>query len=113
MSPADLLAAGRAEAAGHGVGLSESRVDQIDPGFSARPDGGAVLGARRVVVATGLRDELSAIPGAWERWGRDLLFCRYCHAYEVRGQPIGVLGTNPARCGTRRLEPGGRTTLSV
>ncbi|MFD0622917.1 NAD(P)/FAD-dependent oxidoreductase [Streptomyces sanglieri] len=95
MSPADLLAVGRAEVAGYGVGLFESHVDQIDPGFSVRLDGGAVLGARRVVVATGLRDELPAIPGARERWGKDLLFCPYCHAYEVRDQPIGVLGTHP------------------
>ncbi|MFI5774127.1 NAD(P)/FAD-dependent oxidoreductase [Streptomyces sp. NPDC051658] len=95
MSPADLLAVGRAEVAGYGVDLFESRVDQIDPGFSVRLDGGAVLGARRVVVATGLRDELPAIPGVRERWGKDLLFCPYCHAYEVRDQPIGVLGTHP------------------
>ncbi|MCX4870947.1 NAD(P)/FAD-dependent oxidoreductase [Streptomyces sp. NBC_00257] len=95
MSPADLLAVGRAEVAGYGVDLFEGRVDQIAPGFSVRLEGGAVLGARRVVVATGLRDELPVIPGVRERWGRDLLFCPYCHAYEVRDQPIGVLGTHP------------------
>ncbi|MFJ1617100.1 NAD(P)/FAD-dependent oxidoreductase [Streptomyces sp. NPDC088251] len=94
MPPADLLAAGRAEVAGYGVDLFESRVDQIDPGFFVRLDGGAVLRARRVVVATGLRDELPAIPGVRERWGKDVLFCPYCHAYEVRDRPIGVLGTH-------------------
>ncbi|MEU0940934.1 NAD(P)/FAD-dependent oxidoreductase [Embleya sp. NPDC005971] len=95
MSPADLLAVGRAEVAGYGVDLFECRVDQIDPGFLVRLDGGAVLKARRVVVATGLRDELPAIPGVRERWGRDVLFCPYCHAYEVRDRPIAVLGTHP------------------
>lgn len=95
MSAAGLLAVGRAEVAGYGVELFEGRVDRIDPGFSVRLDGGAVLGARRVVVATGLRDELPAIPGVGDRWGKDLLFCPYCHAYEVRDQPIGVLGTDP------------------
>jgi thioredoxin reductase len=95
MSGADLRAVGRAEAAGYGVDLFESRVDQIDPGFLVRLDGGAVLRARRVVVATGLRDELPAISGVRERWGRDVLFCPYCHAYEVRDQPLGVLGTHP------------------
>ncbi|MFE7396543.1 NAD(P)/FAD-dependent oxidoreductase [Streptomyces sp. NPDC057557] len=95
MSPADLLAVGRAEVAAYGVDLFEGRVDQIDPGFLVRLDGGAVLGARRIVVATGLRDELPAIPGVRERWGKDLLLCPYCHAYEVRDQPLGVLGTHP------------------
>jgi thioredoxin reductase len=32
-----------------------------------------LLRARRILVATGLRDELPDIPGVRERWGRDLL----------------------------------------
>jgi thioredoxin reductase len=38
---------------------------------------------------------LPEIPGVHERWGRDLLHCPYCHGWEVRDQPIGVLGTLP------------------
>ena len=53
------------------------------------------LRARRVLVATGLRDELPDLPGVRERWGRDLLHCPYCHGYEVRDQPLGVLGGTP------------------
>jgi thioredoxin reductase len=29
------------------------------------------------------------------KWGRDLLHCPYCHGWEVRDQPLGVLGTGP------------------
>ena len=36
------------------------------------------------------------IRGVRERWGRDLLHCPYCHGYEVRDQPLGVLGGDPA-----------------
>ena len=46
-------------------------------------------------MATGLRDQLPDIPGVRERWGRDLLHCPYCHGYEVRDQPLGVLGGAP------------------
>ncbi|GCD93119.1 NAD(P)/FAD-dependent oxidoreductase [Embleya hyalina] len=95
MSPTELPAVGRAEVAGYGVDLFACRVDQIDPGFFVRLDGGAGLRARRVVMATGLRDELPAIPGVRERWGKDVLFCPYCHGYEVRDRPIAVLGTHP------------------
>ncbi|WP_171163493.1 NAD(P)/FAD-dependent oxidoreductase [Streptomyces sp. I05A-00742] len=102
MSPADLLAVGREEAAGYGVDLIKGQVDLVErqadhigPGFSVRLAGGAVLGARRVLVATGMRDELPALPGVRERWGKDLLHCPYCHAYEVRDRPLGVLGTHP------------------
>jgi thioredoxin reductase len=47
------------------------------------------------LIATGLGDELPEIPWVRERWGRDLLHCPYCHGWEVRDQPLGVLGTLP------------------
>jgi thioredoxin reductase len=94
MPPAELLAAGRAEVQGYAVELIEDRVDGIEAMFSVRLAGGHALDARRILVATGCRDELPDIPGVRERWGRDLLHCPYCHGWEVRDQPIGVLGTN-------------------
>jgi thioredoxin reductase len=95
MSPADFLAAGRAEATGYGVELVEDQVVAVEAGFVVRLATGQVLRGRRVLVATGVRDELPEIPGVHERWGRDLLHCPYCHGWEVRDQPIGVLGTQP------------------
>jgi thioredoxin reductase len=93
MTPAAFLAAGRAEVAGYGVELVEDRVVAIEPGFAVRLAGGAVLRARQILVATGAGDELPDLPGVWERWGKDLLHCPYCHGYEVRDQPLGVLET--------------------
>ena len=101
MSPADLLAAGRAEVTGYGVELVDDQVVAIEAGFVVRLAGGRVLQARRILLATGVRDELPEIPGVRERWGRDLLHCPYCHGWEVRDQPIGVLGT-AARLGRAR-----------
>jgi thioredoxin reductase len=95
MSPADLLAAGRVEVSGYGVELVEDRVVGLEAGFIVRLAGGRALQARRVLVATGVHDELPDIPGVRERWGRDLLHCPYCHGWEVRDQPIAVLGTVP------------------
>jgi thioredoxin reductase len=95
MPPAELLAAGRAEVRGYGVALLEDRVEAIEPGFAVRLASGGVLTARRILVATGVGDELPDIPGVRERWGRDLLHCPYCHGWEVRDQPLGVLGTHP------------------
>jgi thioredoxin reductase len=51
--------------------------------------------ARRLLVATGLADELPDIPGLRERWGRDVVHCPYCHGWEVRDQAIGVLASGP------------------
>lgn len=95
LAPAALLELGRAEIVRYGVRLVQGRVDRIDHGYYVRLAGGPVLKARRVLVATGLRDELPRIPGVRERWGKDLLHCPYCHAYEVRDRPLAVLGTHP------------------
>ncbi|MFE4513237.1 NAD(P)/FAD-dependent oxidoreductase [Kitasatospora sp. NPDC056783] len=113
MPPAALLAVGREEVARYGVDLIDARVEHIEgaerieaaegaenadrlaAGFLVHLAGGPVLRARRVVVATGLRDGLPELPGLAERWGRDVLHCPYCHAWEVRDRPLGVLGTGP------------------
>lgn len=53
------------------------------------------LEARRIILALGVRDELPAIDGLAERWGKSVFHCPYCHGYEVDG-PIGVLAASPA-----------------
>ena len=93
MSPAALLERGREEAGGYGVEFVSDGVVSIEPGFSVELAGGDRMEARRLLIATGATDVLPEIPGAKERWGRDFLHCPYCHGWEVRGRPIGVLST--------------------
>jgi thioredoxin reductase len=98
MPPAELLAAGRHEMAGYGGQLVSGTVVDVRPheeGFEVSLADGQVLTARRLLVTTGLRDEVPDLPGVRERWGRDLLHCPYCHGHEVRDQPLGVLGGTP------------------
>ncbi|MFD7497194.1 NAD(P)/FAD-dependent oxidoreductase [Streptomyces sp. NPDC059832] len=95
LPPATLLDLGRAEIDRYGVDIVRGRVEHVEPGYEVRLEGGPVLRTRRLLVATGLRDELPDLPGVRERWGKDLLHCPYCHAYEVRDQPLAVLGTHP------------------
>jgi thioredoxin reductase len=96
MPPSDFLKVGRDEVTGYGVEIIDGTVTQIDPGFVVHLTGGGTLAARRMLLTTGVSDDLPAIPGVRERWGRDLLHCPYCHGWEVRDQPLGVLGTHPA-----------------
>jgi thioredoxin reductase len=95
MAPADLLTAGRREVAGYGVELIEDKVLAAEPGFTVRLAGGRTLETRQLIVTTGLRDELPDIPGLAERWGTDVVVCPYCHGYEVRDQPLGVIASGP------------------
>jgi thioredoxin reductase len=95
MPPADLLAAGRAEVESYGVEIVNDRVVDAAPGFTLRLANGGAVEARDVLLATGAADELPDIDGVRERWGRDFLHCPYCHGWEVRDEPLGVLATGP------------------
>ena len=93
MPPADLLAAGRDEIERYGVELIEDCVVDATAGLHLELAVGEPVRARHVLLATGAADELPDIIGARERWGRDFLHCPYCHGWEVRDRPIGVLGS--------------------
>ena len=100
-SPAELLADGRGTVASYGGQVTDGEVtrlerlgtDPLQPWFRATLADGRSVDARRVVVTTGLVDELPDVPGLRERWGRDVLHCPYCHGYEARGTAIGILST--------------------
>jgi thioredoxin reductase len=51
--------------------------------------------ARRVLLATGVADQLAAIPGLAELWGRGVFNCPYCDGWEVRDRPLAVLAGDP------------------
>ncbi|MEU5001851.1 NAD(P)/FAD-dependent oxidoreductase [Streptomyces sp. NPDC021622] len=100
MPPAEFLAEGRRELAAYDVDVADDRVTAVLPDRAGEFDvtlaGGRSVHARRIVVATGLVDELPELPGVAERWGRDVLHCPYCHGWEVRDQPFGVIASEVA-----------------
>jgi thioredoxin reductase len=53
---------------------------------------GSEITARRLVLATGVKDTLPDLPGLAERWGQSVVHCPYCHGYELPPGPLGVLG---------------------
>ncbi len=60
-------------------------------GFVVALAGGAQVQAKKLVLAFGVEDELPDVPGLAPRWGRTVLHCPYCHGYEFRQRPLGVL----------------------
>jgi thioredoxin reductase len=75
------------------IEIVDDRVVDAAAGFTLGLAGGGTVAARQVLLATGARDELPDVRGVRERWGRDFLHCPYCHGWEVRDQPLGVLST--------------------
>ena len=90
LPPGHLLAAGRAEVEGYGGTITTGTVKDLvlcgQDRFQILLDDGERVTARRLLVATGLRDELPDIPGLADRWARDVLHCPYRHGWEVRDQ---------------------------
>ncbi len=100
MPPSELLGTGAAEVAGYGGRIVAGRATSArrtadGEAFEVGTADGRRFTARRLLVTTGLADELPDVPGLRERWGRDVLHCPYCHGWEVRDQRIGVLGSGP------------------
>lgn len=99
VDPLQLLTKGREEASAYGAQIVHAGVvnasGSADSGFVVRLDDGSVVRAGQLLIATGVRDELPAVPGLAERWGRDVVHCPYCHGWEIRDQRIGLLATGP------------------
>uniref|UniRef100_UPI003F996BBE FAD-dependent oxidoreductase n=1 Tax=Microbacterium sp. TaxID=51671 RepID=UPI003F996BBE len=95
ISPLELLARGRAEAESYGVQIvpgSVTRVSGTIDDFTVDGGGGTHrVHARRIILATGLVDDLPDIPGIEEGWGHTVLHCPFCHGWEVRDQRIGIV----------------------
>ena len=64
-------------------------------GFRIGLSDGCDVFARRLVLATGVTDDLP-LPSMVARWGVSVLHCPYCHGYEVRDRPIAVIANHPA-----------------
>ncbi|MEV7288536.1 NAD(P)/FAD-dependent oxidoreductase [Streptomyces sp. NPDC093252] len=99
--PAEFLALGREEVARYEdvTQIRDRAVDVTrDTGtgtFAVTLESGRTVHARRLIVTTGLKDELPPVPGLAERFGEDVLHCPYCHGWEVRDRAFGVLATGP------------------
>ncbi|WP_444914040.1 NAD(P)/FAD-dependent oxidoreductase [Microbulbifer sp. TRSA007] len=95
--------------------LVEGAADSVDvqeEGFVVAAQGGATFKAKRLILATGITDQLPDIPGVKERWGRSVIHCPYCHGYELSDRPLGVLATSELSFHQAAMIPDwGATTL--
>ncbi|HLL82098.1 MAG TPA: NAD(P)/FAD-dependent oxidoreductase [Longimicrobium sp.] len=97
--PGEIAARGREQLLAYDTvqwhdGLAE-RAEAAEGGFRVFTADGEERTARRLILATGVKDALPAIPGLAERWGRSVFHCPYCHGYELNQGRIGVLASSP------------------
>jgi thioredoxin reductase len=94
-APAEIVATFRAEVRAYPTATiiedEAMHARALDDGFELTLASGSTVTARRLVLATGVVDDLPDVPGLRERWGVSVLHCPYCHGYEVAGRRFGVL----------------------
>ncbi|MDX3229567.1 NAD(P)/FAD-dependent oxidoreductase [Streptomyces sp. ME19-01-6] len=106
--PSEILRRGREQVRQYGGRVVFGEVVAAEPAapsadgdlrFTVTLADGRHVTARRVLVATGLKDVLPEVPGLAGHWGHSVVHCPYCHGWEVRDEPIGILATGPASIG--------------
>jgi thioredoxin reductase len=104
IAPADLLKVSR-EQLQHYPSVELRNVEVVDvnavaDGFEATLPDGVVVRSKKLLIATGLVDELPPIEGLRERWGDSVFPCPFCDGWEYRGRPMAVYGSEyNAACG--------------
>ena len=68
-------------------------------GFELNLDGGGKVSSRKLLMATGVVDELPALAGLEDLYGRSVFHCPYCDGWELRDQPLAVYGRGESGSG--------------
>jgi thioredoxin reductase len=79
------------------VAIVDTRVEQVEgtqSAFAVRLTEKTVS-ARRLLLCTGMIDELPPIDGFRELWGRSIFACPYCHGWEIQDRRFACLATSP------------------
>ena len=104
--PADLLRLGRDQLGRYDtvevrdVAVTDAR--RADRRFVVQLEDGNAAEARKLLLATGVLDQLPNIKGIESLYGRSVFHCQYCDGFEVRDQPLAVYGKGTKGIGQAR-----------
>jgi thioredoxin reductase len=107
IAPADLLDRCRTQLGAYdNVTHLRGKVTEISGGsdhFVVRCEDGRTFDTRRVLVATGVVDELPPLPGIDDLFGRSVHVCPYCDGWEHRDAPVAAFGRSAKGAGLALL----------
>lgn len=94
--PAELLRLGRVQLEPYTTVESRSvtvtDVKRVDDGFEVTLSDGTSVATRKLLLATGVIDQLPTVPGMHDFYGSSLFHCPYCDGWELRDQPLAIYG---------------------
>ena len=100
--PLDLLAMGREELTQYGIETRRIAVTNIKPSpdaFDVILADNSTLRTLTVLLASGICDDLPAIPGLADCFGTSVHHCPYCDGWEVRDRRLVVIGQRAKAAG--------------
>jgi thioredoxin reductase len=68
-----------------------SKMEKEAEDFAIKTEKGEIFNAKKIILASGIKDVMPHIPGFAECWGISVIHCPYCHGYEVKGEVTGIL----------------------
>lgn len=96
--PTEFLALAQKEVKKYGAKLIRKKVVNAcknDHGvFTVKDEDGSVYHAKKLLIATGLSDNLPDIPGFREFYGKAVFHCPYCDGWEIQDKEVGVYARN-------------------
>jgi len=96
INPAEFLRLGRKELKSYEtVKLLNTEVTdarRLEHGFEVTLGNGEHALARKLLIATGVVDEIPQVEGVESLYGRSVFHCPYCDGWEVRDQPLAIYG---------------------
>lgn len=107
-SPQELLRIAREQLLPYkNVEVRDLEVDSISRAeggtFGAKLADGTEVSARKVVLATGISDQLEVLPGLEQVWGKSAFACPFCHGWEVRDQSWAVVLSDPSHFSAAKI----------
>lgn len=67
------------------------RTSKSPDGFDVETEKGKRFFAKKIILASGIKDLMPDIKGFSECWGISVIHCPYCHGYEVKDKTTGIL----------------------
>ncbi|MDH5032022.1 NAD(P)/FAD-dependent oxidoreductase [Chryseobacterium cucumeris] len=67
------------------------KTSKANESFVIETSTGEKFYAKKLILASGVKDIMPDIPGFAECWGISVIHCPYCHGYEVKNEITGIL----------------------
>lgn len=87
----------------HQLKTEVDSITRLDSGFEVLDSSGIRIQARKLILATGLKEIFPEIDGLHSYYGKSLFNCPFCDGWELQDQPLVVVSKDPSVFHTAKL----------